>query len=125
MRSRRGNRSTSRLSSVSHSRAPSRSSFVKESIPYHDFQLEVFAMSDLDIPNTGISAHDGTEPKISTTPTIDVSRTSLYENSGKLDGDKSTGDTYDTGTPKLYELGNRKELKVPLSSVPLNSDRLT
>lgn len=47
--SRGGNRSTSRVS-MSQSVAPSKCSFIRDSAPYNDYQMEIFSMSDLDIP---------------------------------------------------------------------------
>ncbi|KAK6628956.1 hypothetical protein RUM43_002773 [Polyplax serrata] len=118
LRSRRGNRSTSRISSVSHSMAPSRSSFVKESIPYNDFQLEVFTMSDLDIPNSGLGVPEGLEHK-----SVDVSRSSLHTNGNKTDAGREIGDTIELEPTKLTEHGFKKESKIPYSSVPQNIDK--
>lgn len=101
--------------------APSRSSFVRESVPYNDFHSEMFTMSDLDIPNSGIP--EGSDQKTITSSSVDVSRSSIYTNAYKNDVSKETGDTVETELSRLPEYGYRKESKIPHSSVPPNFDR--
>ncbi|KAL0280386.1 UNVERIFIED_CONTAM: hypothetical protein PYX00_001691 [Menopon gallinae] len=113
--SRGGNRSTSRVS-VSQSIAPSRCSFVRDSAPYNDYQMEVFSMSDLDIPaSIPVNIEDDRKRIIN----FDISQHSVSTAYHKEYKDDMVD--HDNQTAKDASSGMQK--KIPLSDDPLNFER--
>ena len=122
LRSRRGNKSTSRLSSTSHSMGQSRSSFVRESVPCNEFQLEIFAMSDLDISNKEVSLPNESDNK-STVPHHSPSY--VLSNICKNDPfAKQPGDTIlDADPSRFVDYHKKKEAKIAIGIIPQAFDK--